>query len=996
MIKMPVIMGIYKTISDFLSSAKLLHYSLPVLMVYLVLGTVAQKYIGLYEASKIFFSSPVIWIYDVVPLPGMPAIIAVIFFNISFKLIFKSPWTIKNSGIIITHIGAMLLMQGGLLTALFSHEGYLDIIEGQSKSAVADYHAREFVIIDEESGDAVQRLDHAELHAGYKIDGAGFPFTIGVLEYCQNCDISARENATELYQGMAQHMQIAPKALNKNNEENLSGLTLSVTDRNGLERAVFVVLEEVPQHPRFQVGDASYRFELRRTRRNLPFDVELVDFEKELYPGTNTAKSYSSLVRIRDNGAEWESLISMNAPLRYKGYTFFQSSFAQTPNGEEVSVLAVVWNAGRSFPYISGLVMCIGLLLHLFVRQRKPDKKVAALLPFVTFLMLFSAPVKANSFQPDYQWDIQKLGQTPILHEGRMKPLDSFARAKMKRFSGQDDQAMEWLVTVIFDPARAENTPVMRVSDPEIRRLLNLEKRKHKLYSFQEILKGILPREEMIKKIVQTEDDLRTPQHRELLILHQKFLELQDLLSSLSLFIPLSLTIPEDAPASLSDYMGQPITIAHHQDLIHDLKNIVRNIIAEKGDDIENYSEAEKILAHLSYTLDVLNISQTHSTLLRVVPDKNDVMITPWRSHTQERGSDTVLNIWSELALAYHRGDKKAWSDHTLTLHDHYYAQTNAHNADQARLLVEYYYNNYNPFYFSFVLCLMAGLFLIANAFIQNPSLSKLCMAPVFTLLSASVLIQIIGICLRIYILDRPPISTLYETVIFVSALSMLYLIILAFRNPGHLWVWMCFILGILFHIVGFSHSQDSDSFVVLVAVLNTNFWLTTHVICITAGYGFCAITSILSHYAIGDMLVKKRRQPDFILFSHIRTVALISLFFATIGTVLGGIWADQSWGRFWGWDPKENGALLIVLWLIWALHGRISGQLHVFGFLCALSYLSVILALSWFGVNLLNVGLHSYGFTDSAAGILGAFITFESIFIVATGFLFYKRVRHA
>ena len=105
------------------------------------------------------------------------------------------------------------------------------------------------------------------------------------------------------------------------------------------------------------------------------------------------------------------------------------------------------------------------------------------------------------------------------------------------------------------------------------------------------------------------------------------------------------------------------------------------------------------------------------------------------------------------------------------------------------------------------------------------------------------------------------------------------------------------------------------------------------------------------------------------------------------MGTVLGGIWADQSWGRFWGWDPKENGALLIVLWLIWVLHGRVSGQLKQLAVLAGLAYLSVIVALSWFGVNLLSVGLHAYGFTDSAAyGLLG-FIGLETFVIVLLAF---------
>ena len=110
----------------------------------------------------------------------------------------------------------------------------------------------------------------------------------------------------------------------------------------------------------------------------------------------------------------------------------------------------------------------------------------------------------------------------------------------------------------------------------------------------------------------------------------------------------------------------------------------------------------------------------------------------------------------------------------------------------------------------------------------------------------------------------------------------------------------------------------------------------------------------------------------------------------------MGGIWADQSWGRFWGWDPKENGALLIVLWLAWLLHGRMSSHLKDRVYLACCAFLSVIVVLAWFGVNLLNVGLHSYGFISGVAWGIGLFCLFE---ILCIGALFYlspkRRLRY-
>ena len=145
-------------------------------------------------------------------------------------------------------------------------------------------------------------------------------------------------------------------------------------------------------------------------------------------------------------------------------------------------------------------------------------------------------------------------------------------------------------------------------------------------------------------------------------------------------------------------------------------------------------------------------------------------------------------------------------------------------------------------------------------------------------------------------------------------------------------------------------------------------------VICITIGYGCALVAGTMAHaylLKLSDTIGKK-----------LQVATLIALLFTAIGTILGGIWADQSWGRFWGWDPKENGALAIVIWLIWLLHGRITGHLKAVGFAACLAAVNIIVALSWFGVNLLSVGLHSYGFTDSAAIGLAVFCFGELLII--------------
>ena len=129
-------------------------------------------------------------------------------------------------------------------------------------------------------------------------------------------------------------------------------------------------------------------------------------------------------------------------------------------------------------------------------------------------------------------------------------------------------------------------------------------------------------------------------------------------------------------------------------------------------------------------------------------------------------------------------------------------------------------------------------------------------------------------------------------------------------------------------------------------------------------------------------------------IFNNIYGLTLMALFFTMFGTILGGIWADQSWGRFWGWDPKENGALLICMWQIFMIHMRLTGMVKGAGFSLGMVINIIVVVIAWFGVNLLNVGLHSYGFATGIALNLTLFILFELLLGTGTYYLSRKRNR--
>ena len=173
-------------------------------------------------------------------------------------------------------------------------------------------------------------------------------------------------------------------------------------------------------------------------------------------------------------------------------------------------------------------------------------------------------------------------------------------------------------------------------------------------------------------------------------------------------------------------------------------------------------------------------------------------------------------------------------------------------------------------------------------------------------------------------------------------------------------------------------------------AVLDTNFWLATHVVVVTLGYSstFVAGMLALTYVVLGvftPLLATHTGKSTLgkALVQMVYAIVCFATLFSFVGTVLGGIWADQSWGRFWGWDPKENGALLIVIWNALILHARWGGMVKDRGLMNLAIFGNIVTAFSWFGVNMLGIGLHSYGFMDAAFKWLMLFNAAQVFFIV-------------
>jgi len=225
-----------------------------------------------------------------------------------------------------------------------------------------------------------------------------------------------------------------------------------------------------------------------------------------------------------------------------------------------------------------------------------------------------------------------------------------------------------------------------------------------------------------------------------------------------------------------------------------------------------------------------------------------------------------------------------------------------------------------------------------------------------------------LGMLLHMYIQGRPPVTNLYTSAVFVGWTGIGLSLVLEKLYKQRWGYSAAACLGVITLIVAHHLALQSDTLEQMQAVLDSNFWLSTHVITITLGYGGTFLAGMLaSFYVLRNAWKSQKKADQRQLHAMVYGIICFSLFFSFVGTVLGGIWADQSWGRFWGWDPKENGALLIVIWNAMILHAHLGKYIKTRGLMLMAILGNIVTAFSWFGVNMLGVGLHSYGFMDSA-----------------------------
>ena len=360
-----------------ISSPLIFSYTVLWLIVLVFFGTIEQKDIGLYASQMKYFSSYYFLFLNFIPLPGGRLIIALMTVNLFSSLFKKNLWRLKKIGIIIVHVGGLLLLLGGGITAYFSSEGNMVIAEGEKANHVNDYHTMELTFVNTSLEDSLEYtvFDAPLLNVGNKITYDDFGIEIDIIDMIENVRIENRISpADPIYKGLLKDFVLLPKQPEKEATQNRPGIVIKIQGSGEHSDGIYGVFLGQKTPDTFTLNEKVYFTEFRRKRTYLPFSIELTDFKKVMHPGTDIAKSYSSEVNLIEDNNPRRILIRMNEPLRHKGYTFYQASFIDDL-AKESTVLATVKNYGRLFPYISSIIMSIGLLIHLLISLPKTLKK---------------------------------------------------------------------------------------------------------------------------------------------------------------------------------------------------------------------------------------------------------------------------------------------------------------------------------------------------------------------------------------------------------------------------------------------------------------------------------------------------------------------------------------------------------------------------------------------------------------------------------------------
>ena len=564
-------------------------------------------------------------------------------------------------------------------------------------------------------------------------------------------------------------------------------------------------------------------------------------------------------------------------------------------------------------------------------------------------IAFFLAPLGERDTRGGFE--MQKFGRLPVLLNGRIKPLDTVARNSLLITHGKQTLALadseltpiDWLAEVMFKPTEADQQKLFVIRNPETLAAIGRNGGTEKYFSFRELVPHLQEIEQQAELAQKVEAQLRSPFQRDIIKLFER----------LTLYHRLENTLEV---AGTKDFKAQV------DDL---LKNIHPAPIPMNSGITAEALQSLGFLAETGYFFPIPPVPPNDDPLRwRKMGESLLQFITAGNMHP-------AVSAWATIASSYAANDPATFN-RTVDEYSRWLQQHFPGRVRKAR--VESVFNQLQPFYNAMVIYVLIFILACASWLVWPQTLGRYA----FALLVLTFVVHSAGLITRMYLEGRPPVTNLYSSAIFigwgaVSARDRARALLPQrhrqrdrgrdrFRHADHR----------ASSRAGRRH-DGNDARGARHQLLARDARRRRHARLRLAPFvaGFLAIIYIVR--GVFTPLARSRR-PRKSLARMVYGIVCFATLFSFVGTVLGGIWADQSWGRFWGWDPKENGALIIVLWNALILHARWGGLVRERGLMVMAIFGNIVTSWSWFGVNMLGIGLHSYGFMDSAFPWLIAF----------------------
>lgn len=593
--------------------------------------------------------------------------------------------------------------------------------------------------------------------------------------------------------------------------------------------------------------------------------------------------------------------------------------------------------------------------------------------------------------RPEKGFHLGEMGRLPVLLNGRVQPLDSVARNTLLQLRGkstapiklhfsvfdpqkrgQSMSAMAWMLELMVKPEVADTRKVFRIDHPELVALLKLpevdpekgEDGKH--FSWNDLEPQFDEIQKQSRQASAVEGPARTAFQQGVM----------KLFSGLMIYHRIKFSLQ---PEGTDDYAK---AIAEFQKSVTAGVEAVR--LREAGKDYN-----KEVFDQFMHRLEGIDSLSRNAYPMIIPPENPGQTRDQWMNMgaslmTLLHGGELhpVARSYVALATAY-RQDRV--EDFNQSLAQLTTWMQKDFNPELVKGRNEYLFNHFQPFYLALTIYVMAFLLACGSWFNWSDWLRR----SAFYLIVLGFVVHTSGLLYRMILEGRPPVTNLYSSAVFIGWGAVILGMVLERIYRDGIGSVVGSFTGFVTLVIAHNLAVGGDTMEMMRAVLDTNFWLATHVVTITLGYsstfvaGFLAIVFVvrgLFTTSLSDVTAKA-------LSRMVYGIICFATLFSFAGTVLGGIWADQSWGRFWGWDPKENGALIIVLWNAVILHARWGGLVRERGLMNLAIFGNIVTSFSWFGVNMLGIGLHSYGFMDSAFKWLMLFIG-SQVLIIALGML--------